>query len=149
MDRLRSTPHDPIGVLRIGALEPRQAEARPAQVGAEEPQRTKPRRADITRDMVEKLGDPSGSAKCRAIAPGDLGYEAVGHSEKCRERVECIAEQDKNLEVRLEVAEERRVGFVPLCPAQAKVEAVRAAIWMRFWVCLSLGPPVPVCPARV
>lgn len=78
------------------------------QVRADAPERPQPRRIKITRDMVEKLGASSGFAMCRAIPSGDLGSEAVGHSGRCRERIEDLVKKDNKLKERRDTAEDRR-----------------------------------------
>lgn len=44
-----------------------------------EQERPQLRLMKIARDLVEKSGISAVLFKCRAIASGDLGYEAVGH----------------------------------------------------------------------
>ncbi len=85
-DKLKSTPHDPLGSIKSAI----QAQRQPVTLRGpdEEELECKPRRAKITRSIVEKFGLAARCPKCRAIERGDKGYKAVGHSEKCRVRME-------------------------------------------------------------
>jgi hypothetical protein len=84
-DKLKSTPHDPLGTK----LEYR------------------PRRAKITQDVVKKFGYSAGCLKCRALERGDGTSVTIGHSAKCRERLEARMQDDPIFKERLERAETR------------------------------------------
>ncbi len=78
-DKLRSTPHDPLGTTRSATRSTRPEV--PLKGKDEEEEEYKPRRAKIPRSCIKKFGITPGCPKCRAIERGDRGHEAGGHSE--------------------------------------------------------------------
>jgi hypothetical protein len=104
-NKLKSTPHDPLGTIKSAI----QNQRKPVTLKEHEEDELecKPRRAKITRDIVSKFGPSHGCPKCRAIERGDRGHEAVGHSAKCRERMEEQMMGDPVFRSRVERAEER------------------------------------------
>ena len=103
-NKLVSTPHDPLGTIRAATRSIRPA----AQTQEHEEEfGQKPRRAKITKNIIEKFGPTPGCQKCRALATGDHGYEAVGHSAACRERIEDMMKKDPNFKERIDRADER------------------------------------------
>ena len=105
-DKLLSTPHDPLGAVRT-AMRSIRAEVQTKDPPLEDELAFKPRRAKITKNIIEKFGPTPGCAKCRAIERGDRGHEAVGHSAACRERIEDLMKTDETFKARVEKADER------------------------------------------
>ncbi len=107
LDKLRSTPHDPLGISRQTTEAPRAAAVPREAVDGEV--ESKPRRAKITLDVINKYGRTPGCPKCRAIERGDHGgaTAAFGHSARCRERIEELMKGDPLYQDRVTRAEER------------------------------------------
>ncbi len=104
-DKLRSTPHDPLGTIRSPTRSSRPEV--PTKSKEEEEEEYKPRRAKIPRSCIKKFGVTPGCPKCRAIEQGDRGHEAGGHSGKCRERMEELMKGDPMFKERVDRADER------------------------------------------
>ena len=67
----------------------------------------KPRRAKITKNIIDKFGPTARCTKCRAITRGESGMEAVGHSAACRERIEDLMKANPDFRERVDRADER------------------------------------------
>jgi hypothetical protein len=104
-DKLRSTPHDPQGTIRSAIASARPAV--PIKEDKEEELEYRPRRAKLTQDIVQKYGCTAGCPKCRSLERGEGASVAIGHSAKCRARLEERMQEDPMYKERLERAETR------------------------------------------
>ena len=75
-DKLISTPHDPTGTVKAATTRTvlPDVHSQEHELGS-----YKPRRAKITKNIIDKFGPTARCAKCRAITRGDSGMEAVGY----------------------------------------------------------------------
>jgi hypothetical protein len=104
-DKLKSTPHDPQGTIRSAIASSRPAV--PIKEDKEEELEYRPRRAKLTQDIVQKYGYTAGCPKCRSLERGEGANVAIGHSAKCRARLEERMQEDPLYKERLERAETR------------------------------------------
>ncbi len=65
LDKLRSTPHDPLGTIRSATTSARPPVV-PREAGEDEME-YRPQRARITKEVIEKFGKTVGCPKCRAL----------------------------------------------------------------------------------
>ena len=103
-DKLISTPHDPAGTVKAATTRTvlPDVHAQEQELGS-----YKPRRAKITKNIIDKFGPTARCTKCRAITRGDSGMEAVGHSAACRERIEDMMKANPDFRERVDRADER------------------------------------------
>jgi hypothetical protein len=104
-DKLKSTPHDPLGTIRSAIASTRPPV--PLKDDKEEELEYRPRRAKLTQEVVKKFGFTAGCPKCRSLERGEGAGVAIGHSSKCRERLEARMQDDPIFKDRLERAETR------------------------------------------
>jgi hypothetical protein len=104
-DKLKSTPHDPLGTIRSAIASTRPPV--PLKEDKEEELEYRPRRAKLTQDIVKRFGYTAGCPKCRSLERGEGANVAIGHSAKCRERLEARMQEDPIFKERLERAENR------------------------------------------
>ena len=104
-DKLKSTPHDPLGTIRSAIVSSRPPV--PLRDEKEEVLDYRPRRAKLTKDVVERYGFMAGCPKCRSLERGEAGNTTIGHSAKCRERLEDLMKKDPVYKERLDRAETR------------------------------------------
>ena len=104
-DKLKSTPHDPLGAIRSAIVSSRPPV--PLRDEKEEVLDYRPRRAKLTKDVVERYGFTAGCPKCRSWEQGEVGSTTIGHSAKCRERLEDLMKEDPVFKERLDRAETR------------------------------------------
>ena len=103
-DKLLSTPHDPTGTVKAATMRTvlLEVHAQEQEMGS-----YKPRRAKITKNIIDKFGPTVRCTKCRAITRGESGMEAVGHSAACRERIEDLMKANPDFRERVDRADER------------------------------------------
>ena len=77
LDKLISTLHDPTGTVKAATTRTvlPDVHAQEQELGS-----YKPRRAKITKNIIDKFGPMARCTKCRVITRGDSGMEAVEHS---------------------------------------------------------------------
>ena len=103
-DKLINTPHDLTGTVKTATMRTvlPEVHAQEQELGS-----YKPRRAKITKNIIDKFGPTARCTKCRAITRGDSGMEAVGHSAACRERIEELMKANPDFRERVDRADER------------------------------------------
>lgn len=80
----------------------------PAPIPVDQP--AAPRAAQITKEMLDKVGYTPSCAKCRAVRNG--WRNTAGHSKHCREEVERKLREDEQYKDKFAKADERRDNFL-------------------------------------
>ena len=110
-DAIRGTPSDPSAVGGgDGAYHelPRAPLPRPVEPVAP----AVARRVLIQKKFLEKFGYSEGCAKCRAMRRNEEGKASLGHSARCRERIEQAMSEDEELSKVLAAANERQDQYL-------------------------------------
>ena len=126
---LTGRPHNPTGTLRAGgrrdgdrAQELEEVDHGDAAIGPT------PKRVQITREVINRLGGTPGCLKCRGVLAGDRSYQFVHHTDECRRRMENLMRQDELFSKKLEAAEERQTRRIAeVLERRDREAALRAA----------------------
>ena len=108
LDKLKGTPHDPVGTLRGGGRD----EGRGDELEhpeAHEPSGHVPKRVQITKAVIENFGPTPGCRKCQAVMNNNKAYQFVHHTLECRDRLTDLMRQDDRFRRLVEAADERQV----------------------------------------
>lgn len=115
LDGIRGSPWAPSGVVTYhpnpDKVDSERANSPVILTDASEPVRIQPRSVYLTREMFDRLGFTPGCAKCRGLEH-NLPQGTLGHSPKCRARMERLLQSDKDFSRRLEQAEARKTRYL-------------------------------------
>ena len=128
LDSLRGSLHDLAGILRGEVRD----DGRDAHL--EEDARSDvgggptPKRAQITKEVVNRFGATPGCMSSRGVIAGDRSYQYVHHNDTCRVRMEAFMRQDDKFSKLIEAAEERQTRRIAeMLERKDKEHAERAA----------------------
>ena len=108
IDKVKGQPWDPSMTLTYAKLAEERCPAMSIPTPAEEELVPKPRAPRISLADLEKAGWAAGCAKCRAMRDGDDSKVNLGHSAKCKARIQEILADDPDYKKKAEQAEARK-----------------------------------------